>query len=83
MLHTTEATISLIRGRWALYRFLREISEQEARDHDLPILTVDGSLGVSEMLEAVDQLLGEACCARSTRHSPTRSVVTMRNPDGR
>ncbi len=55
-LSAAETALGPLAGRRSLYRFLREVAEQEARDHEVPVLTVDGSLGVSEMVEAVYQL---------------------------
>lgn len=47
-------------GRARLYGLLREVIEQEARDHGAPTLTVDGSLDVKGTVEAVGRLFNEA-----------------------
>jgi hypothetical protein len=43
-----------------LYTFFAGVIEQEARGHDMPILSVDGSLDVDETVAAAEQLLGPA-----------------------
>jgi hypothetical protein len=50
-------------GHVRLYRYLREVIERQARVHDIPTLVVDGSRDAYEMVEAVDQLLGDALAA--------------------
>ena len=50
------AAVETTKGHVALYRHLRDVTEQEAREHGIPTLTVDGSLGVSEMVEKVERL---------------------------
>ncbi len=45
-------------GTAALYRILSEVIERDAREHDLPTLGVDGSRGIAEMVDAVEERFG-------------------------
>ncbi len=47
-------------GHARLYRRLRQVIEDEARAHDVPTLTVDGSRDVAVMVTAVEAALGPA-----------------------
>jgi hypothetical protein len=49
------ATNSTAAGPAALYALLRDIIESEVRDNDAPMLVVDGSLGVAQMVDAVER----------------------------
>ena len=48
--------------RWApdLQSLLRATIEQEVREHEVPVLTVDGSRGVAEMVALVEEHFAEA-----------------------
>ena len=45
-------------GARTLYALLRNVVEQETREHDAPVLSVDGTRGIDEMTEEVDELFG-------------------------
>jgi hypothetical protein len=47
-------------GPTALYLLLGATIEQEAKEHGVPTLTVDGSRGIQETVAAVEELFGEA-----------------------
>ena len=47
-------------GRARLYGLLREVIEGEAREHGVPTLMVDGSVGVAEIVETIEGLFDEA-----------------------
>lgn len=47
-------------GRARLYRRLRDVIESEARDHEVPVIVVDGSIGISGMVDEVAKLFSEA-----------------------
>jgi hypothetical protein len=47
-------------GARTLYALLRDAIEEEAREHGAPVLSVDGTRGIDEMAEAVDQLFADA-----------------------
>jgi len=47
-------------GQAMLYRRLREAIVDEAREHDVPALPVDGSRNISDMVTAVEQMFGAA-----------------------
>ncbi len=47
-------------GPTALYLLLGETIEQEAREHGVPTLTVDGSRGIEETVAAVEELFAPA-----------------------
>lgn len=47
-------------GPALLYRRLSEVIEREVGEHDAPSLTVDGTRGLSEMLEAVEERFSDA-----------------------
>jgi hypothetical protein len=46
-------------GARTLYALLRDMIEQETREHDAPILSVDGTRGIDEMTDAVEQLFAD------------------------
>jgi hypothetical protein len=56
-------------GPAVLYRHLREVIAREARDHDVPVLTVDGARNASQVVSEVEQMFAAALqaggCART------------------
>jgi hypothetical protein len=54
---------SLARGPRELYLLLAETIEREARENDVPILVVDGSLTIDETVDAVEHALAKAITA--------------------
>ncbi len=56
-------------GAAQLYLLLGEVIEREAQEHDVPMLTVDGSRGIAETVAAVEDhfaaALAEGPCAES------------------
>ncbi len=47
-------------GTRAFYMLLRDVIEEETHQHVAPVLSVDGTRGIDEMTEAVDELFGAA-----------------------
>jgi hypothetical protein len=47
-------------GPRRLYRLLAEVVEREAREQDVPMLTVDGALGLDGLVAAVEERFGAA-----------------------
>jgi hypothetical protein len=47
-------------GARALYALLREVIEQETREHAAPVLSVDGKRGISDMTATVERLFAGA-----------------------
>ena len=65
-------------GPAALYRRLRELAERDAREHDIRVLPVDGSIGVDELVRRVERLL-ESPLARAPRaESPAERRALLR-----
>lgn len=52
-------------GQAALYRLQREVIEREAREHGVPILTIDGSQGIPEVTKVVETMFAEALSSGS------------------
>jgi hypothetical protein len=50
-------------GPYRLYLLLAATIEREAREHDAPTLTVDGSLGIDETVSAVEERFAAALAA--------------------
>jgi hypothetical protein len=50
-------------GHAQLYALLGQVIEREVRDHSAPMLWVDGSKGIAEMVDAVEQMFGDALAA--------------------
>jgi len=46
-------------GQARLYQLLREAIERDTSDHHAPTLVVDGSCGLTETVDAVEELLGD------------------------
>jgi hypothetical protein len=53
----------LSRGPHELYRLLAAAIERQARDHAVPILTLDGSRSIDELVASVDHLFASAIAA--------------------
>jgi len=47
-------------GARRLYSLLRDVIEQETREHGAPVLTVDGTRGIEELTDAVDEIFATA-----------------------
>jgi len=55
--------LELSRGPYELYRLLAAAIERQARDHAVPILTVDGSRSIDELVASVEHLFASALAA--------------------
>ncbi len=60
-------------GPAALYEHLRAVIEREAREHDVPVLIVDGSASIPELVAAVEERFGAAL-----RNGPRAETVAER-----
>lgn len=47
-------------GARTLYALLRDIVEGETREHGAPVLTIDGTVGIDEVTDAVEELFAGA-----------------------
>lgn len=47
-------------GARTLYALLRDVIEQEAREHGAPVLSVDGTRGIAELTDVVEELFAAA-----------------------
>jgi hypothetical protein len=43
-----------------LYALLRDVVEEETREHGAPVLAIDGTLGIDEVTDALEELFGGA-----------------------
>lgn len=74
-------------GHAQLYLRLAEVIEREAGQHDVPVVTVDGSAGVAHTTQVVERLLADALAAgprartraerRVLLHELNQAVVTQ------
>jgi hypothetical protein len=71
----------LSRGPYELYRLLAAAIERQAKDHAVPILTVDGSRGIDELVAAVEQLFASALAAgpRAESSADRRALLRAAN----
>jgi hypothetical protein len=65
-------------GPAALYRLLAETIEREAREHDAPVLPVDGSRGLPQMVAAVEQRFAEALAEGPRAATPAERRALLR-----
>jgi hypothetical protein len=65
-------------GPAALYRLLGETIEREAREHDAPVLPVDGSRGLQQMVAAVEQRFAEALAEGPRAAMPAERRALLR-----
>ena len=49
-----------VAGARTLFTLLRDVIEQETRQHGAPVLSVDGSRGIDEMTETIGELFADA-----------------------
>lgn len=63
----------------ALFRLLAETIESEASDHDAPILSVDISRGIEEMVAAVEERFGAAIAAGPTAQTTAERRALLRH----
>lgn len=52
--------VELPPGARTLYSSLRDVVEEETREHGAPVLTIDGTLGIDEVTAAVEELFAGA-----------------------
>lgn len=52
--------VGTVGGSARLYGRLREVIQQEAHEHGVPTLTVDGTLSIADMFDTVERLFSEA-----------------------
>jgi hypothetical protein len=57
------AALGTTGGRLTLYRHLREVTERDALEHDVPALVVDGSQGAAEIADAVQRMFAATLAA--------------------
>lgn len=68
----------LPRGPRRLYLLIAEAIEREANEHGVPVLRVDGSRGVKEMLEAVEALFADALAEGPRAETPAERRALLR-----
>ena len=61
-----------------LYLLLAGEIEREAREHDAPILSVDGSRGIDETVAAVEELFADALAAGPRAQTPDERRALLR-----
>jgi hypothetical protein len=66
-------------GARGLFLLLAETIEREAREHDVPILTVDGERGIGEVVEAVERHVAEALAEGPSAATPAERRALLRD----
>jgi hypothetical protein len=65
-------------GARRLYSLLRDVIEQETREHRAPALTVDGSRGIDELTDAVESLFAAAIAKGPTAATRGERLALLR-----
>ena len=65
-------------GPSTLYTLLRDVIEQEAGEHGAPVLTVDGTRGIGELTDVVEQLFADAIAEGPTARTPAERQALLR-----
>ena len=66
-------------GARRLYSLLRDVIEQETREHGAPVLTVDGTRGLDELTDAVETLFAAAIAEGPTAGTRTERQALLRD----
>jgi hypothetical protein len=65
-------------GPRTLYSSLRDLIDQETREHGAPVLTVDGTRGIDEMTDAVEGLFGAVVSEGPTAETRSERRALLR-----
>jgi len=65
-------------GQRTLYRLLREVKAREAAEHGVPVLTIDGSLGIDEVVGLVEARFADALAAGPRASGPAERAALLR-----